>query len=140
MATAPQIPPPLRSIELRFVTLEWTEWGAVSTFHDGSAQPATPHDEPHYHALAHRLGYEGDTLRYCHEHELAHHLIAEHFGSHSLVLFALAHGETVAPAFAAAEESLAMNLQRYVRTNEHPFVDRVDWHALRARFLEMAGD
>jgi hypothetical protein len=74
----------------------------------------------------------------CQEHELAHHLIAEHFGSHSLVLFALAHGETVAPAFAAAEESLAMNLQRYVRTNEHPFVDRVDWHALRARFLEMA--
>lgn len=129
----------LRTIRLRFATLDFLDWGALSRFPDGSACPSVPHDEPHYHALAHRLGYEGNILAYCHEHELAHHCIAEHFGSHSLVLFALARGEKPAPPIAAAEESLAMNLQRFVRTHEHPFVDCVDWHVLRARFLDLAG-
>lgn len=125
-------------IELRFARLEITDWGARTHFGDGSKWGAKPHDEPHYHAIAHRLGYQGDCLRYCQEHELAHHLVAEHFGSHSPVLWALAHGEKPCPMIAAAEESLAMNLQRFARANEHPFVDCVEWSPLRARFLECA--
>lgn len=127
-------------IQLRFARVQFTPEGAFSYFPDGSCYGAMPHDEPHYHAIAHRLGYEGDILRYCQEHELAHHLIAEEFGSHSLVLWALAHGENVSAPFAAAEEALAMALQRYVRTSEHPFVDRVDWHRLRDRMLGMLSD
>jgi hypothetical protein len=127
-------------VNLRFAKLEFTPWGAFSEFHDGSRWGAQPHDEPHYHALAHRLGYEGDTLAYCREHELAHHLISEHFVSHSPVLWALAHGEQPPAMIAAAEESLALNLQRYARTNEYPMVDRVNWHALRSRFLELLSD
>jgi hypothetical protein len=127
-------------IRLRFAALDFTLEGAVTHFPDGTSWGALPHDEPHYHALAHRLGYQGDTLAYCREHELAHHVIAEGFGSHSMVLFALAHGEKPAPMLAAAEESLAMNLQRYVRTNEHPFVDGADWLALRRRFLDLLPD
>jgi hypothetical protein len=127
-------------IELRFARLRYTPEGAVSFFMDGSSWGATPHDLPHYHALAHRLGYEGDILAYCREHELAHHVLAEGFGSHSLVLFALAHGEQPTPMIAAAEESLALNLQRYARTGENPFVDGADWQALKARFLALAGD
>lgn len=125
-------------MKLRFASLVWTRDGAVSQFSDNAAWGALPHDKPHYHAISHRLGYEGDILRYCQEHELAHHLIGESFGSHSPVLWALAHGEQPCAMIAAAEESLAMNLQRYARTNEHPFVDRIDWGPLKDRFLECA--
>ena len=125
-------------IHLRFASVEVADWGCVSTFPDGKSWGATPHDAPHYHAIAHRLGYEGDTLRYCIEHELAHHLVAEAFNSHSPVLWALAHGEEPCAMIAAAEEALAMTLQRYARANEVPMVDRVDWPALKARFLELA--
>lgn len=124
-----------RTIELRFCRLEFTADGARTHFPDGSSWGAQPHDVPHYHALAHRNGYEGDTLAYCREHELAHHVLSEGFGSHSLVLWALAHGEQPTPMIAAAEESLALNLQRYARTNENPFVAGVDWPVLKARFL-----
>jgi hypothetical protein len=127
-------------IQLRFAALECTPDGAVTHFADGASWGALAHDEPHYHAIAHRLGYDGDILRYCREHELAHHVIAEGFGSHSLVLWALAHGEQPTSMIAAAEESLALNLQRYARTNENPFVDGADWCALRRRFLDLAGE
>lgn len=122
-------------IRLRFCRLEFMPEGAVTTFGDGSSYGALPHDAPHYHAIAHRLGYEGDTLAYCQEHELAHHVIAEAFCSHSPVIWALAHGEKPPAMIAAAEEALAMTLQRYVRTNEVPMIEGVDWHVLRARFL-----
>jgi hypothetical protein len=126
-------------IDLRFAVLEATPQGAVTHFFDKTSYGALPHDEePHYHAIAHRLGYEGDTLRYCREHELAHHLVAEEFNSHSPVLWALAHGETPSRMIAAAEEALAMALQRYARTNEHPLIDGVNWQALKARFLQLA--
>lgn len=126
-------------IQLRFCQVRWTDFGVETVFPDGAINGAWPHDEPHYHAIAHRLGYEGDILQYCREHELAHNLVAEHFNSHSPVLWALAHGETPCAMIAAAEESLAINLQRYARANEHPFVDRVDWTLLKARFLSLAG-
>lgn len=120
-------------IELRFARVEFTADGAISHFPDGSCWGAHPHDAPHYHALAHRLGYEGDILRYCREHELAHHLVAENFNRPSAVLSLLAKGLTPPRMSAASEEALAMCLQRYVRTNEHPFVDQVHWEALRER-------
>jgi hypothetical protein len=80
-------------IKLRFCTIEFTATGAITRFEDGTSYGALPHDEPHYHAVAHRLGYQGDILLYCQEHEHAHALIAEEFGSHSPVIWALAHGE-----------------------------------------------
>jgi hypothetical protein len=124
-------------IQLRFAQLEFTPDGAVTHFPDGTSWGAHPHDVPHYHALAHRLGYDGDILAYSREHELAHHVLSEGFGSHSLVLWALAHGETVSSCFAAAEEALAMALQRFVRANKRPFIDGADWDFLKARFLQL---
>jgi uncharacterized protein YegP (UPF0339 family) len=79
----------------------------------------------HYQYLAFAYGHEGDTLAFCQHHELAHHVLSESFGSHSLVLWALAHGEQPTPMIAAAEESLSMNLHLYVMTNILPHVDRV---------------
>jgi hypothetical protein len=122
-------------IQLRFCEVEFTPQGAVTHFPDGSTYGALPHDEPHYHAIAHRLGYAGYILLYCQEHELAHHLIAEEFGSHSPVIWALAHGEEPARMIAAAEEALAMVLQRYARANEVPLISGIDWDGLKCRLL-----
>lgn len=121
--------------ELRFATLEYTAEGAITRFPDGSSYGALPHDEHHYHMVAHRLGYAGDILKYAQEHELAHHLIAEEFGCHSPVIWALAHGETPPRMIAAAEEALAMTLQRYARTNEVPLIEGIDWDRLKRRLL-----
>jgi hypothetical protein len=125
----------MTTIDLRFARLEFTPDGAVSHFPDGTSWGAVAHDVPHYHALAHRFGHEGDILAYCRFHELAHHIVSESFGSHSLVLWALAHGEQPTPMIAAAEEALAMALHRYAMTNEHPCIDCIHWEALKARFL-----
>jgi hypothetical protein len=125
-------------IQLRYCTLEYTPDGAVTRYPDGSSYGALPHDEPHYHAIAHRLGYGGDILRYCREHEYAHHLIAEEFCSHSPVIWALAHGERPPRMIAAAEEALVMTLQRYARANEVPMIENVPWRQLKDRLLEEA--
>jgi hypothetical protein len=122
-------------IQLRHATFEHTDTGALTKFADGACYGALPHDEPHYHALAHRLGYAGDIMLYCREHELAHHLIAQEFGSHSPVIWALAHGETPPRMIAAAEEALVMVLQRYARANEVPLIEGVDWDGLKCRLL-----
>jgi hypothetical protein len=128
-----------RTIGLKFAELVWIDGiGALTRFPDGTQWGAHPHDEPHYWHLAYRFGHEGDVFAYCQYHELAHHIVAEAFGSHSVVLFALAHGEKPTPMVAAAEEALAMALHRYAMTNEPPFVDCVDWRALKSRFLELA--
>lgn len=124
-------------MKTRFAKLEWTEEGAVTRWPNGKSWGAFPHDSAHYHALAYRLGYEGDTLAYCREHELAHHLVAEHFGSRSVVLWNLANGRSPSPRLAASEEALAMALQRYARANEVPLIAGVDWEALRGQFLNL---
>jgi hypothetical protein len=122
-------------MQLRFATLEYTPEGAMTTFRDGSVYGALPHNTPEYHAVAHRLGYGGDILLYCREHELAHHLIGEEFGSHSPVLWALAHDEQPPRMIAAAEEALVMTLQRYARANEVPMIENIDWDGLKCRLL-----
>jgi len=121
-------------IRTAFARLHWTPDGALSVFDDGTRWGAQPHDVPHYHALAHRCGYEGDTLAYAREHELAHHLVAEAFGKPSVVLWSLAHGEEPDACETAGEEALALALQRYARTNEVPMIDRVNWPSLRQLF------
>jgi hypothetical protein len=128
-------------IHLRFAVLEWTEHGAVTHFKDGTSYGALPHpEEPHYQYLAYRMGLDGDTLRYCREHELAHLLVGEEFDQPSTVLWALAHNLVPDRFEAAAEEALALCLQRYARTNEPPLVDGCDWKRLRARFLSLVED
>lgn len=125
-------------IYLRHASVEFTDWGCVSHFADGSSYPAQPHDSPHYHVVAHRLGYGDDLLHYTREHELAHHLWAEAMrDAPSRVLWALAHGEQPALPDAIEEEIGAQLLQRWVRANERPIVADVHWDALRARALSV---
>lgn len=123
-------------IRTRFALVKWTARGCISLFDDGSTWGAFHHPEqPHYPALAHRLGYEGDTLQFCREHEVAHHLVGEEFGEPSRVLWMLAQDIDPPPQVAASEEALAFALQRYARANEVPLIDGVDWPALRSRFV-----
>jgi hypothetical protein len=124
-------------IELRFASIEFTPDGAVSHFPDGSSYGALPHDEPHCHFLAYAYGHSGDALAFCRAHELCHHLVAEGFGCHSPVLWALAHDEQPAPLIAAAEEALAQTLHRYAMTNEPALIEGLDWFALKRRFHEL---
>ena len=125
-------------IELTFVRLAWTPDGAVSHFRGGGSWGAQPHDLPHYHHLAFACGYQGDTLAYCREHELAHHLVAEAFGLPSRVLWPLAQGAEPDAWDAAAEEALALALQRFARAGQVPLIDRCDWDRLKRRFLGLA--
>lgn len=128
----------MRSLSLRFATLELTDVGAVTVFPDGATWAVQPDEAAAYREMTHRLGYEGDTLRFCREHELAHHVVAEGFGSHSWVLWAKAHGEEITPVVWAAEEGLVMHLLRYARTGQHPCVSGADWDWLLTRFLTLA--
>jgi hypothetical protein len=89
--------------------LETADWGCTTYFADGTKYGATPHAwDHHYHVIAHRCGYEGDTLRYCIEHELAH-LVAEEclFDRPSRILWGLAHGEPLSAPESAYEEMMA---------------------------------
>ena len=125
-------------IRLRFATIEPTEWGCVSRFDRGGAEvPAQTHwHDRHYAVIAHRCGYGDDLRAYTIEHEVCHHLLAEAlYGTVSPVLWGLACGVPLPPAYAAQEELAVQALQRFVRAAERPIVGGVDWDALKARVL-----
>jgi hypothetical protein len=124
-------------LQLTHCAIAWTDYGARIVFPSGKEISAWPHPEmPHYHVIAHRVGYGDDLLAYCREHELAHIVAAEAFTSGpSYVLHALAHGEPVDQGRALMEEMAALTIQRWVRANERPILSGCDWDALKLRFL-----
>lgn len=137
----------MRVLTLRHATVTYTPEGCYSTFRDGSSYGAHPHDTPDYNEVAQRCGYQGvwdglpdlsglARLAFCREHEVCHHLIGERiYGGPSPVLWALAHGEEVAPEDAVLEELAVQALQRFVRAGERPIIGGVDWCGLRDQAL-----
>lgn len=126
------------SIHVGGAVVTLTHDGCVSTYPDGSSFEAQPHDTPHYHVIAHRLGYGDDLLRYCREHEVTHHLVGETFyGGRSPVISQLAAGYDPIPVSAAIEEAMVMTVQRWLRANERPIIGGVDWDAVRYRGLAL---
>lgn len=128
-------------------TVEWTAEGARVAFIDTVPARletcAYPHpDQPHYHVIAHRCGYGDDLLGYCREHELAHALVAQCFGTSrpSCVLLAQARGDDPPRGLAMLEELAAQALQRWVRANERPILAGLDWDRLKAVFLSCAAE
>ena len=129
-------------IRLKYATLAYTPEGCTTTFQDGATADAAPHDLPHYHVVAHRLGYGDDLLAYCREHEFCHLFIEERLHDRpSLVLWSLAHGTTLSGSRAAYEEIAAQSFQRWLRANERPITSGVDWDGLKRDALRLlAGD
>lgn len=134
----------LTRVRLKFCTIEKTAEGCLSVFDDGTSVPSIPHpDDPHYHVVAHRLGYgEGHTLdvlhRYCYEHDFVHHFVAEYlFDAPSPSLWGVAHNDPVPEHHAACEEAIVMTFQRWLRANEQPIIAGVDWHAMKAAALRL---
>ena len=124
-------------LQLKHASIKWTDYGCAVVI-DGKEVGAWPHPEmTDYHVIAARLGYQYDLLAYCREHELAHLLVEEWFHDRpSEVLKALANGKLLSGKKAAYEESMAQQLQAFVRANQRPIVGGVMWDLLKARFLE----
>lgn len=128
----------MRTIEIGGATVTHADWGCWSAYPDGAGYGAHPHDTHHYAVIAHRCGYGDDLLTYCREHEVTHHLVGEvFFGGRSPVIWKLAHGDPVDPAYAAVEEAMVMTVQRWLRAAERPIVGGVDWEAIRYRGLAL---
>jgi hypothetical protein len=126
----------MRTIHVEDCRFEFHDWGCQTIFPDGATVDATPHDTHHYLVVSHRLGYGDNALAYCREHVVCHELIAQFIaGTHSEVLWCLAHGKIAAPAVVTYEELAAQALQRFIRANERPIVSGVNWGALKGYAL-----
>jgi hypothetical protein len=131
-----------RIIRLQHSTIERTDFGCVTRFDDGSFVNSIPHpQDPHYHVIAHRTGYEDDLHAYTLEHEFVHCFLSERLhGRPSPVLWALAHGGELAPADAALEELAVQAFQRYLRAGEQPIVGGIDWGKMKRDALALLTD
>jgi hypothetical protein len=125
-------------IPLQFCVVEWTQWGCVTRFADGAEAPSAPHDTPHYHVIAHRLGYGDETLAFCREHDFAHSFVEERLhGRASRVLVAAARGKPLTGPESAYEELAAQAMQAWLRANQRPIISGVNWDRLKAEALEL---
>jgi hypothetical protein len=121
-------------IQLTHCSVEWTPHGSRMTFKDGVRLESWPHDVPHYHVNAHRLGYNGDLLAYCRDHDFFHAFCEQWFYDRpSPTLWAVAHNKPVPDA--TYEEMAVMTCQRWVRANERPIIGDVDWDAFKTEAL-----
>lgn len=140
-----------KTIRIGTAEVIYTPEGCYSTFQDGSSYGALPHATPDYDEIARRCGYWGDyrlppspsiaaraRLRFCREHEVFHHLLAEHFHDAPCpILWALAHGEPVDLAQAPYIEAMVQTAQAWVRGGVRPIIGDVRWDALKRRALEV---
>ena len=128
----------VKRIDLRFCSVERTEWGTCTRFPDGTSCPSVAHDSAHYHVIAHRCGYGGDLAAYTFEHDFAHAFVEERLHCRpSKVLWGLAHGVMLSGHDAAYEEIAAQTFQRWLRANERPIIGGVNWDALKHEALAL---
>lgn len=135
-----------RIIDLKYVCLVWDETldeqhRITNIFPDGRTLEAWPHpDQPHYHVIAHRLGYGDDLWAYALEHEFCHSFVCEEIGGRpSHVLRCLLNGTPADPLQAAQEEALTQAFQRWLRANERPILASVDWDGMKSRARSLLG-
>jgi hypothetical protein len=126
-------------IRLKHSTIERTDFGCVTRFHDGSYVNSIPHpQDQHYCVIAHRCGYSDDIHTYCYEHDFVHLFLSEWLHDRpSPILWALAHGSELTGHQAALEEVGVQTFQRWMRAAEQPIVGGVDWFSMRSRALEL---
>jgi hypothetical protein len=129
-------------IQLRYASIEWTNEGCLTRFEDGVELGSYPHDTPHYAVISHRLGYGDDIKSFCRQHDFFHHF-AEQFihNAPSRTLWDVAHnypdGRT--QGHYVYEELVVQACQRWVRANERPIIEGVEWDRFKAEALELLG-
>jgi hypothetical protein len=99
----------------------------ITRFPDHTEAHACPHDTPAYHAHAIEKTGLDDVMLYCWQHDLMHVIYAEMHGRPSVVLWALAHGESTDTPECETEEREAQALQRamQMRAAAPALADRV---------------
>jgi hypothetical protein len=99
-------------------------WMGVTTWMgDGKRVLACPEDTPDYRATALRLGYGSDTLAMCRDHEMLHNWLCDALGlRESLVMRALANGESADGELLGLEEEAVMAVQRFARAVRAPLL------------------
>jgi hypothetical protein len=128
----------LRSIRLKFCTIECHQDVVYTRFPDGTYAPATAHQTDDYREVTRRLGYGDDVMAYCREHEVLHSFTAEWlFDKPSAVLWAIAHDRMLSGHDSVYEEVFAQTAQRWIRAGERPIVSGVNWFGFRQRALEL---
>lgn len=65
------------TLALTHGSFEVHDWGCRTVYPDGLTVLAAPQDNIDYRTTARRLGYGGDTLRMCIEHEFLHSAFSE---------------------------------------------------------------
>lgn len=94
-------------------TVEFPEYGAVTTLPDGQRIIAAPEDNDAYRATAGRLGYGDDVLRMCREHEAAHAALAAWLLLPESPTLRVVAGEEGPSDLTGAEERLVLALQDF---------------------------
>jgi hypothetical protein len=86
-----------------------------TVFPDQTFVPAAPNFDAGSIALAHELGYDGDTWRLSLWHEVCHTLLSEHEGRpHSPTLWAVAHDVVARRGVIHDEEQRVLAVQRLI--------------------------
>lgn len=91
--------------------------GTRVTLPSGEVVPGAPHNTASYRDTAQRLGYGGDVLALCHDHDPLHCLLADWLGLPGSYSLKHAAG-TLDPADrdkADAEEDAVLAVQRFIR-------------------------
>ena len=129
----------MKRIELLTCTVRYDHHEYIDTiFNDGKMWGAYPHDNHHYHVIAHRCGYGDDIWAYAFEHEFIHSFLAQELDrGNSYVLWSLAHNQKPDPIEAMKEEVLVQTFQRWMRANERPIIGGIDWDDLKSKALGM---
>lgn len=127
-------------IKLKYASIQRIDGGMTEiVFLDGRSSVSWPHPEqPHYHAVAHRCGYDGDLAQYCFEHDFVHLFLCEKlYDRECPILRAQAEDCEVRGPEAAFEELAVQSFQMFMRGNQRPFVADVPWDELRAEALRL---
>jgi hypothetical protein len=112
-------------VQYRTALVEIDEWNIFATFNDGQVnQFYIPciYDKPEYSDIAKKYGYD-DINRYCIEHELAHHFIADNlawkwsWSVHSSAGKASSDFPVSWPNHIEWEENLVNAFQAYYKAN-----------------------
>jgi hypothetical protein len=128
---------PRRVIPLRFCLVSFygdDQGGFVWTqYPGGQGWGGYPGGDQSYFALAARLGYGTDVMRYCLEHDFLHSFLCEQlYGRPSAVLYSLAHGRRH-PDSTIGEEAIVQLFQGFLRAgwDMTAVAPDVDWWAIR---------